>query len=112
MIKVFLVRHAQPERDWEDDRTRPLTEEGKIDSQSVKSFLKDKEIDCFYSSPYKRCIDTIADSAAYFHKEIHTDERFREREKGPDGNMNYSEEEIRKQIGFQEQYFNSYIRME
>ena len=41
MIKVFLVRHAQPEHDWEDDRTRPLTEEGKMDSQSVKSFLKE-----------------------------------------------------------------------
>lgn len=86
MIKVFFVRHAQPEHDWEDDRTRPLTEEGKMDSQSVKSFLKDKKIDSFYSSPYKRSIDTIADSAAYFDKEIHTDERFREREKGADGN--------------------------
>lgn len=42
MIKVFLVRHAQPEHDWEDDRTRPLTAEGKMDSQSVNSFLKDK----------------------------------------------------------------------
>ncbi len=52
MIKVFLVRHAEPEHDWEDDRTRPLTAEGKMDSKSVKSFLKDKKIDCFYSSPY------------------------------------------------------------
>ena len=86
MIKVFFVRHAQPEHDWEDDRTRPLTVEGKMDSQSVKSFLKDKKIDSFYSSPYKRSIDTIADSAAYFNKKIHTDERFREREKGADGN--------------------------
>lgn len=86
MIKVFFVRHAQPEHDWKDDRTRPLTGEGKIDSQSVKLFLKDKKIDSFYSSPYKRSIDTIADSAAYFDKEIHTDERFREREKGADGN--------------------------
>lgn len=86
MLKVFLVRHAQPENDWEDDRTRPLTAEGKIDSQLVNSFLKDKKIDRFYSSPYKRSIDTIADSAAYFDKEIHTDERFREREKGADGN--------------------------
>ncbi len=86
MIKVFFVRHAQPEHDWEDDRTRPLTKEGKIDSLSVKSFLIGKNIDRFYSSPYKRSIDTIAESAAYFDKEIHTDERFREREKGADGN--------------------------
>lgn len=86
MLKVFFVRHAQPEHNWEDDRTRPLTQEGKIDSQSVKRFFKDKKIDNFYSSPYKRSIDTIADSAAYFDKEIHIDERFREREKGTDGN--------------------------
>lgn len=86
MLKIFFVRHAQPEHDWEDERTRPLTQEGKIDSRSVMRFLIDKEIDSFYSSPYKRSIDTIAESAAYFDKEIHTDERFREREKGVDGN--------------------------
>jgi len=86
MLKVFFVRHAQPEHDWEDDRTRPLTKEGKNDSLSVKSFFIDKKIDGFYSSPYQRSIDTIAESAAYFQKEIHTDERFREREKGIDGN--------------------------
>lgn len=31
-------------------------------------------------------MDTIADAAAFFEKEIITDERLREREKGPDGN--------------------------
>lgn len=29
--KVYFVRHAQPEHMWEDDRTRPLTEEGEAD---------------------------------------------------------------------------------
>lgn len=48
--------------------------------------LKDKKIDAFYCSPYKRSMDTIADAAAFFGKEIITDERLREREKGPDGN--------------------------
>ena len=37
-------------------------------------------------SPYKRSMDTIAEAAAFFAKEIITDERLREREKGPDGN--------------------------
>ena len=32
MTRVYFVRHAQPEHDWEEDRTRPLTEEGKKDS--------------------------------------------------------------------------------
>lgn len=86
MTKVYFVRHAQPEHDWEEDRTRPLTEEGKKDSEIVLEFLKDKKIDAFYCSPYKRSMDTIAEAAAFFAKEIITDERLREREKGPDGN--------------------------
>ena len=86
MTKIYFVRHAQPEHAWEDDRTRPLTGEGKRDSAIVFEFLKDKHIDAFYSSPYKRSIDTIADSANFFGKDIITDEDLREREKGENGN--------------------------
>lgn len=87
MTKVFFVRHAQPEHNWEDDRTRPLTREGKADSEIVLDFLKDKKIDAFYCSPYKRSMDTISDTADFFGMEIITDERFREREKGAEGNQ-------------------------
>ena len=52
MTRVYFVRHAQPEHDWEEDRTRPLTGEGKKDSAIVLEFLKDKKIDAFYCSPY------------------------------------------------------------
>ena len=83
MTRVYFVRHAQPEHEWEEDRTRPLTEEGKKDSAIVLEFLKDKKIDAFYCSPYKRSMDTIAEAADFFTKEIITDERLREREKGP-----------------------------
>ena len=86
MTKVYFVRHAQPDFAWEDDRTRPLTAEGKADSKVVVEFLKDKQIDVFYCSPYLRSVDTIADTALYYEKEIITDERLREREKGPNGN--------------------------
>ena len=86
MTKIYFVRHAQPEHAWEDDRTRPLTGEGKRDSAIVFEFLKDKHIDAFYSSPYKRSVDTIADSADFFGKDIITDEDLREREKGENGN--------------------------
>ena len=86
MTKIYFVRHAQPEHAWEDDRTRPLTGEGKKDSNIVFEFLKDKHIDAFYSSPYKRSMDTIADSADFFGKDIITDEDLREREKGENGN--------------------------
>lgn len=87
MTNVYFVRHAQPEHMWEDDRTRPLTEEGKRDSKLVLDFFKDKKIDAFYCSPYKRSLDTISDTAAYFQQEIITDERLREREKGINGNI-------------------------
>lgn len=86
MTRVYFVRHAQPEHNWKEDRTRPLTEEGKKDSAIVLDFFKDKKIDAFYCSPYKRSKDTIAETAALFGKEIITDERLREREKGSDGN--------------------------
>lgn len=86
MTTVYFVRHAQPKHEWKEDRTRPLTEEGKKDSAIVLEFLKDKEIDMFYCSPYKRSIDTIEEAATFFGKKIITDERLREREKGPDGN--------------------------
>ena len=86
MTKIYFVRHAQPEHAWEDDRTRPLTGEGRKDSAIVFEFLKDKHIDAFYSSPYKRSMDTIADSADFFGKDIITDEDLREREKGENGN--------------------------
>ena len=86
MTKVYFVRHAQPDFSWEDDRTRPLTEEGRQDAAMVLDFLKDKKIDRFYCSPYKRSMDTIAQAAFFFGKEILTDERLKEREKGPNSN--------------------------
>lgn len=83
---VYFVRHAQPEEGWEDDRTRPLTEEGKDDRKIILDFLRDKGIDVFYSSPYRRSFDTIADTAAFYGMEIITDERLRERQAGAGGN--------------------------
>lgn len=86
MTKVYFVRHAQPEHSWKEDRTRPLTDEGKKDSSIVFNFFKDKNIDKFYCSPYKRSVDTIIETALFFNKDIVADERLREREKGPNGN--------------------------
>lgn len=87
ITKIYFVRHAQSDHTTgEDDRIRPLTAEGKQDSRIVLEFLKDKEIDVFYSSPYKRSFDTITDVAAFYGKEIITDERLRERAKGINGN--------------------------
>ncbi len=86
MTKIFFVRHAQPEHDHADDRTRPLTQEGIADSKIVIETLKDKDIDAFYCSPYMRSISTIQETANYYKMNIQMDERLREREKGADGN--------------------------
>lgn len=86
MTKVYFVRHAQPEYNHEDDNTRPLTEEGLNDRKLVLDTIKDQDIDCFYCSPYKRSLDTIQDAADYYQMDIQTDDRLREREKGPNGN--------------------------
>ncbi|WP_029695604.1 histidine phosphatase family protein [Lacrimispora indolis] len=86
MTRVYFVRHAQPDHGWEDDRTRPLTDEGREDSGKVLEVLKDKNINFFYCSPYKRSMDTIGESAAYYGMDIITDERLRERESGTNGN--------------------------
>jgi len=86
MTKVYFVRHAQPEHNHADDRTRPLTAEGFADAKSVLETLKDKEIDAFYCSPYLRSMSTIQETAQFYGMKIYTDERLREREKGPNGN--------------------------
>jgi len=55
-----------------------------LDWKTVKR-LRQHKIDFFYSSPYKRSIDTILDCANKFNMIIYTDERLREREKGING---------------------------
>ncbi|MBQ8983431.1 MAG: histidine phosphatase family protein, partial [Lachnospiraceae bacterium] len=59
MTRIYFVRHAKPEHGYGDDRTRPLTREGTEDAALVLETLMDKNIDIFYSSPYKRSMDTI-----------------------------------------------------
>jgi len=86
LTKVYFVRHAQPLHSFADDRTRPLTDEGYSDAKVVLDFLMDKNIDTFYSSPYKRSVDTITSAADFSGKNIITDERLRERESGHGGN--------------------------
>lgn len=89
MTVVYFVRHAQPDFSVQDDKERPLTDEGKKDTGKVLEFFKDKKIDAFYCSPYKRSYDTIASTAEHFVLKIHIDARLREREKGEGGNKTH-----------------------
>ena len=82
---VYFVRHAQPIFNA-DDRTRPLSDDGMKDTEFVADTLKNKPINAFFCSPYRRSIDTIRKAAEDHGMEIHTDERFRERKNGKAGN--------------------------
>lgn len=86
MTSIYFVRHAQPNHTWENDRTRPLSEEGVKDSEKVVETLSDITLDYVVSSPYLRSMDTIKECAKIHNLQIHTDERLREREKGTAGN--------------------------
>ena len=82
LTKIIFVRHCQSLHPFSDDRTRPLTEEGLRDREVVLDTLKDRHIDAFLCSTFKRSIDTIQTTADFFGMEIKTDERFRERKAG------------------------------
>lgn len=86
MTSIYFVRHAQPKHSWEEDRTRPLTTEGLEDSKRVTEALSNIKVMAYLSSPYKRSFDTIYGISRIHSMDIITDERFREREKGLNGN--------------------------
>ena len=86
MTTIYFVRHCKPDANNFDDRNRPLTQEGLQDSKLVLDILKDKKIDLFISSPYKRSYDSIKYTADYYKKTIITDERLRERKVGKNSN--------------------------
>lgn len=87
MTSIYFIRHAQSDHSCEcDDSIRPLTEDGVSDSEKVYEILRDTKLDYAVSSPYKRSVDTIKHCADSHALEIVTDERFRERTKGTNGN--------------------------
>jgi len=57
---VYLLRHAEshtdpniPQSEW------PLTQRGRQQAESLKSCLANLAIDCIYSSPYARAVETV-----------------------------------------------------
>lgn len=79
MTKVFFVRHAEPNYDNHDDRSRELSPRGMEDRKKVTSFLTDKNIDIVISSPFKRAVDTVQDFADKNGLPVEIVEDFRER---------------------------------
>ena len=66
-MALLLVRHASAGNRlaWDgDDRERPLDPSGITQSRPLVALLKRFEVDAIYTSPYRRCIQTIEPLAA------------------------------------------------
>ena len=79
MTSVYFVRHAQPDFSWNDTKTRPLTDEGKADTEYVVKYLMDADISAVYSSPFRRTIDTVKGLADMLRLDIVTIDALHER---------------------------------
>ncbi|MEC0238462.1 histidine phosphatase family protein [Paenibacillus dokdonensis] len=67
---IYMVRHGESPKIEGNERTRGLTEKGKIDAHKITELLKDEEVDTFISSPYSRAVLTIEELANFCGKEI------------------------------------------
>lgn len=79
---VYFIRHAQSDRRFHDEQTRPLTAEGLADAEKIIDVLKDKSISHILSSPYTRTLQTVEALSKTLKLEIETDSDFRERSAG------------------------------
>jgi len=79
MTTVYFIRHAESDHTVRDPQTRPLTEKGMRDRRLVTGYLRDKNINAVYSSPYLRAIETVADFADARGLGVTTVDGFRER---------------------------------
>ena len=80
MTTVYFVRHAQSDGSVLDARTRPLTPKGQKDCALVTAYLRDKQIQAVFSSPYQRAVDTVRPFVQEQKLPVETVEAFREHE--------------------------------
>ena len=76
---LFMIRHAQSPFIFGQERTRELSERGKLDANKITEQLKQETIDVIVSSPYKRAIQTIEGIANEHQMEITIFEGLKER---------------------------------
>ncbi len=79
MTHIYLIRHAEPDFSVHDDATRPLSPKGLEDAERIQAFFSCIPVHAFYSSPYKRSIDTMKSAADAQGKSIKLIDDFRER---------------------------------
>ncbi|MET3846477.1 MULTISPECIES: histidine phosphatase family protein [unclassified Paenibacillus] len=67
---IYMVRHGESPKLEANERTRGLTDKGKLDTIRVTELLMNEGIDTFVSSPYSRAMLTIENLARAQSKEI------------------------------------------
>ncbi len=67
---IYMVRHGESPKLKGNERTRGLTEKGKLDAGRITELLKSERVDTFISSPYSRAVLTIEALAHFYNKEI------------------------------------------
>ncbi|MCI1590540.1 histidine phosphatase family protein [Heyndrickxia oleronia] len=75
---IYMVRHGDSPKEG-NERTRGLTEKGKLDAQRIAEVLKDEGINTVISSPYSRSILTVEPLAKQIGQEVLIIEDLKER---------------------------------
>ncbi|MGU3470345.1 histidine phosphatase family protein [Paenibacillus sp. D51F] len=78
MKSIYLIRHAHSVY-TPDERSRPLSDAGKMDAGRVADLLEHEEIAEIWSSPYLRSVQTVEKLAERIGQPIRLKEGFRER---------------------------------
>ena len=82
-MRLHLIRHGQAEsrRDWRGpDRGRPLTKKGRRQARALaeRDWGPPGQVGRVISSPYLRCVQTVAPAAERLGLEVTTDDRLAE----------------------------------
>lgn len=75
---IYMVRHGDSPKDG-NERTRELTEKGRLDAQRITDILQKEGIDTVISSPYSRSILTVQKVAEQIEKEVIVFENLKEK---------------------------------
>lgn len=76
MKNIFIVRHCKAEG---QDPAAELTIEGVNQASQLAEYLKNQDIDCILTSPYKRALDTVAPLSNMLNLNCSIDKRLEER---------------------------------
>jgi len=82
ITKIILVRHGRTDYNeagrHDHEGKAQLTSDGERQSAEISARFAEVSIDAIYSSPLKRCLDTIAPLASVKDLDVQTDDRLRE----------------------------------